>query len=303
MVYYRAIPMNHNTEIIMKQHTLGWLNGLVGVAIFSGSLPATRVAVQELSPLFVTSARACLAALLGGLLLWLLKQHRPQAAHMPALLLVSVGVVLGFPLLTAWALQYASSAHAIVFVGLLPLCTALFAVWRGGERPSWLFWLFALLGAGSVASYALINSDGAPWYSDALMFAAIVVCGMGYAEGAKLSRELGGWQVISWALLLSVPVMLPLVLWAWPAQISNIHAPAWWSLAYVSLFSMLIGFVFWYKGLAQGGIAAVGQLQLLQPFMGLALAAVLLNEPVNVAMVLVTVVAVMCVAGAKKFAV
>ena len=135
------------------------------------------------------------------------------------------------------------------------------------------------------------------------MFAAIVVCGMGYAEGAKLSRELGGWQVISWALLLSVPVMLPLVLWAWPAQISNIHAPAWWSLAYVSLFSMLIGFVFWYKGLAQGGIAAVGQLQLLQPFMGLALAAVLLNEPVNVAMVLVTVVAVMCVAGAKKFAV
>ena len=303
MVYYRAIPMNHNTEIIMKQHTLGWLNGLVGVAIFSGSLPATRVAVQELSPLFVTSARACLAALLGGLLLWLLKQHRPQAAHMLALLLVSVGVVLGFPLLTAWALQYASSAHAIVFVGLLPLCTALFAVWRGGERPSWLFWLFALLGAGSVASYALINSDGAPWYSDALMFAAIVVCGMGYAEGAKLSRELGGWQVISWALLLSVPVMLPLVLWAWPAQISNIHAPAWWSLAYVSLFSMLIGFVFWYKGLAQGGIAAVGQLQLLQPFMGLALAAVLLNEPVNVAMVLVTVVAVMCVAGAKKFAV
>ena len=303
MVYYRAIPMNHNTEIIMKQHTLGWLNGLVGVAIFSGSLPATRVAVQELSPLFVTSARACLAALLGGLLLWLLKQHRPQAAHMPALLLVSVGVVLGFPLLTAWALQYASSAHAIVFVGLLPLCTALFAVWRGGERPSWLFWLFALLGAGSVASYALINSDGAPWYSDALMFAAIVVCGMGYAEGAKLSRELGGWQVISWALLLSVPVMLPLVLWTWPAQIGDIHAPAWWSLAYVSLFSMLIGFVFWYKGLAQGGIAAVGQLQLLQPFMGLALAAVLLNEPVNVAMVLVTVVAVMCVAGAKKFAV
>ena len=221
---------------------------------------------------------------------------------MPALLLVSVGVVLGFPLLTAWALQYASSAHAIVFVGLLPLCTALFAVWRGGERPSWLFWLFALLGAGSVASYALINSDGAPWYSDALMFAAIVVCGMGYAEGAKLSRELGGWQVISWALLLSVPVMLPLVLWTWPAQISDIRAPAWWSLAYVSLFSMLIGFVFWYKGLAQGGIAAVGQLQLLQPFMGLALAALLLNEPVNFVMVLVTCVAVVCVAGAKKFA-
>ena len=294
--------MNHNGKNIMKQHTWGWLNGLVGVAIFSGSLPATRLAVQELSPLFVTSARALIAACLGGLLLWLLKQNRPQASQLPALLLVAMGVVLGFPLLTAWALQYASSAHAIVFVGLLPLCTSLLAVWRGGERPSWLFWLFALFGAGSVASYALINSDGAPWFSDALMFAAIVVCGMGYAEGAKLSRELGGWQVISWALLLSLPIMLPVALWTWPAQIEQVHAASWWGLAYVSLFSMLIGFVFWYKGLAQGGIAAVGQLQLLQPFMGLALAAALLNEPVNVAMVLVTVVAVVCVAGAKKFA-
>ena len=286
----------------MKQHTLGWINGFIGVAIFSGTLPATRVAVQQLPPLFVTSARACIAAVLGGLLLCLLKQTRPHAAQLRSLILVSMGVVLGFPLFTSLALQHASSAHMIVFVGLLPLSTALFAVWRGGERPKPLFWAFALVGAISVASYALLNSDGAPWYSDVLMLAAIVVCGMGYAEGAKLSRELGGWQVISWALLLSLPVILPLALWSWPSPIAPVHSNAWWSLAYVSVFSMLIGFVFWYQGLAQGGTAAVGQLQLLQPFMGLGLAALLLQEHIHPSMLVVTVVAVLCVAGAKRFA-
>ncbi|UOO88365.1 DMT family transporter [Vitreoscilla massiliensis] len=287
---------------MMKQHTLGWLNGMVGVAIFSGSLPATRVAVQQLSPWFVTGARACIAAALGALLLQLLQQARPQARQWASLGMVAIGVVLGFPLLTALALQHASSAHTIVFIGLLPLCTAMFAVWRGGERPSLWFWLFAVVGGASVAAYALMNSDGAPWYSDALMVAAIIVCGMGYAEGAKLSHALGGWQVISWALLLSVPIMLPLALWSWPDEVSAINANTWWGLAYVSLFSMLIGFVFWYKGLAQGGIAAVGQLQLLQPFMGLALAALLLGETVNFGMVVVTLFAVVCVAGAKRTA-
>ena len=286
----------------MKQHTLGWLNGLVGVAIFSGSLPATRVAVQQLSPWFVTGARACIAAALGAVLLRLLQQARPQARQWLSLVMVAIGVVLGFPLLTALALQHASSAHTIVFIGLLPLCTAMFAVWRGGERPTTGFWLFAIIGGFSVAAYAFVNSDGAPWYSDVLMVAAIIVCGMGYAEGAKLSHALGGWQVISWALLLSVPIMLPLALWSWPDNVVAVSAHTWWGLAYVSVFSMLIGFVFWYKGLAQGGIAAVGQLQLLQPFMGLALAALLLGEAVSTGMVLVTLLAVVCVAGAKRFA-
>ena len=133
------------------------------------------------------------------------------------------------------------------------------------------------------------------------MLAAIVVCGLGYAEGAKLSRTLGGWQVISWALVLSLPVMALLTIVYWPSTLSGIAAPAWLSLAYVSLFSMLIGFVFWYRGLAQGGIAAVGQLQLLQPFFGLALAWGLLHEAVTPAMLLVTVAVIACVAGARKF--
>ena len=134
------------------------------------------------------------------------------------------------------------------------------------------------------------------------MFAAIVVCGLGYAEGAKLSRTLGGWQVISWALVLSLPGMLPLALFLMPPSLASIGTPAWIGLAYVSLFSMLIGFVFWYRGLAQGGIASVGQLQLLQPFFGLALAATLLHEPVTWVMFAVTVGVILCVIGARRFA-
>ncbi|HMN81751.1 MAG TPA: DMT family transporter, partial [Burkholderiaceae bacterium] len=137
---------------------------------------------------------------------------------------------------------------------------------------------------------------------DLLMLAAIIVCGLGYAEGARLSRQLGGWQVISWALVLSLPVMLPLALLTMPASFDDAGTAAWLGLAYVSLFSMLIGFVFWYRGLAQGGIAAVGQLQLLQPFLGLGLAALLLHETVSWTMLLVTLGAVACVAGTRRFA-
>jgi drug/metabolite transporter (DMT)-like permease len=217
-------------------------------------------------------------------------------------LIVALGVVLGFPLLTALALQHVTSAHSIVFVGLLPLATAIFAVLRGGERPRPVFWIFSILGSALVVGFALAQGLTASPTGDLLMLAAILACGLGYAEGAKLSRTLGGWQVICWALVLSLPVMAMLSLWLAPASFSIISLSAWVCLGYVSLFSMLIGFVFWYRGLAQGGIAAVGQLQLLQPFFGLALAATLLHEHVSVGMLAVTLGVILCVAGAKKFA-
>jgi Permeases of the drug/metabolite transporter (DMT) superfamily len=286
----------------MDEPARGWVNGFVGVVIFAGSLPATRAAVADLDPLFLTATRASLAALLGALLLAGLRARRPDRADLPALVRVAFGVVLGFPLLTALALQQVPSAHAIVFVGLLPLCTAVFGVLCGGERPRPAFWLLALLGSVFVVTYTVRGGIDVSPRSDLLMLAAIVVCGLGYAEGARLTRKLGGWQVISWALLLSAPVMLPLALWRMPASFTQVHAPAWLGLAYVSIFSMLLGFVFWYRGLAQGGIAAVGQLQLLQPFLGLALAAGLLHEPVSWSMLLSTLGAVVCVAGAKRFA-
>lgn len=295
--------MNDISIVPAKQlNANGWLNGFIGVLLFSGSLPATKLAILGFSPLFLTFARATIAGLLALAALTIFKQKRPNRNQIVPLIIVALGVVLGYPLLSAWALQHITSAHSIVFVGLLPLATALFGVWRGGERPKPLFWLFSIAGSLLVIGYAVAQGLTASPVGDLLMLAAIIMCGLGYAEGAKLSKTLGGWQVISWALLLSLPVMLPLSFIFTPASFENIDAGAWISLAYVSLFSMFIGFVFWYKGLAQGGVASVGQLQLLQPFFGLALAAFILREPVSWGMLLVTIGVIACVAGSKRFA-
>jgi drug/metabolite transporter (DMT)-like permease len=287
----------HTTE----KTASGWLNGFIGVLIFSGSLPATRVAVLEFDPVFLTVARASIAALLALCMLLLFNEKRPAKSQLLSLAIVALGVVLGFPLLTALALQHVTSAHSIVFVGLLPLATAAFGVWRGGERPRPVFWFFSVLGSLLVVGFAVSQGLTASPAGDILMLLAILACGLGYAEGAKLSRTLGGWQVISWALVLSLPVMVPLTWFLTPPSLSGITPTAWISLAYVSLFSMFLGFVFWYRGLAQGGIAAVGQLQLLQPFFGLALAATLLHEQVSLGMLGVTVAVILCVIGARKF--
>ncbi|MBX9453448.1 MAG: DMT family transporter [Mesorhizobium sp.] len=286
----------------MKAETAGWGSGLLGVIIFSGSLPATRVAIGGFSPLFLTSARAVIAALLGLALLVALRQKRPARSDLGSLAVVALGVVVGFPLLTALALQHISAARSIVFIGLLPLCTAIFGVLRGGERPKPAFWLFSIAGSALVAGFALSESGNGSLTGDLLMIGAILLCGLGYADGATLSRRLGGWQVISWALLLSLPVMAVLALATLPDTLADVQMPAWIGLAYVSVFSMLVGFVFWYRGLALGGISGVGQLQLLQPFFGLALAGLLLGEPVAWSMIAVTALVVLCVAGAKRFA-
>lgn len=286
----------------MDRRADGWGSGLLGVIIFSGSLPATRVAVGDFSPLFLTSARAVIAALLGAVFLVMMRQVRPGRRDLGSVAVVAAGVVVGFPLLTALALQQITAARSIVFVGLLPLATALFGVVRGGERPRPMFWLFSGVGAATVASFALLSSGAGSLYGDLLMLSAILLCGLGYAEGATLSRRLGGWQVISWALLLALPVMAIIAIITMPGSWSEISGQAWLGLAYVSIFSMLIGFVFWYRGLALGGIAGVGQLQLLQPFIGLALAGLVLHEPVAWTMIAATSLVVLCVLGAKRFA-
>jgi drug/metabolite transporter (DMT)-like permease len=260
------------------------------------------VAVFGFSPLFLTSARALIAALLGATLLLLLRQVRPERRDLGSLAIIALGVVIGFPLLTALALQHITSAHSIVFIGLLPLVTAIFGVVRGDERPKALFWLFSCLGSATVVAFALLSGGSGSVIGDLLMVAAIVLCGLGYAEGAKLSRRLGGWQVISWALVLAAPLMLALTIMTVPTSFHGVEVPAWLGLAYVSIFSMLVGFVFWYRGLALGGIASVGQLQLLQPFFGLALAGLLLGEPVAWTMIAATGVIVLCVAFARRFA-
>ncbi|WP_180106037.1 MULTISPECIES: DMT family transporter [unclassified Acinetobacter] len=287
----------------LKEVHQGWLNGFIGVVIFAGSMPATRVAVQGFSPEFLTRARACIAAILALILLFVLKQPKPSMLQIKSLCIVSTGVVIGFPLFTALALQTETAAHSLIFVALLPLATAFFAVLRAKEIPKNAFWLFASAGSALVIFF-MLHQSGVKGISlgDIYMIIAVLLCGLGYAEGGVLSRALGGWQVICWALIIALPLMLPLCWLYFPNDFQHIPLSAYIGLAYVSLFSMLIGFFFWYKGLALGGIAKVGQIQLVQPFIGLMLCAVLLNEQISLLMIAVSLAVVSCVVLAKKYA-
>ena len=281
----------------------GWINGLIGVVIFAGSMPATRVAVQGFSPEFLTGARACIAAILALILLLVLKQPRPSRQQLKSLCITSLGVVIGFPLFSALALQTETAAHSSIFVALLPIATAFFAVLRAKEMPKRAFWLYACIGSALIIFFMLQQSGlNGISIGDLYMIIAVLLCGLGYAEGGVLSRTLGGWQVICWALVIALPLMIPLFWLYLPSSFHGIPASAYIGLAYVSLFSMLIGFFFWYKGLALGGIAKIGQIQLIQPFIGLVFCAVLLNEHISLVMIVVSLAVVSCVVMAKKHA-
>ncbi|MBB1150500.1 MULTISPECIES: DMT family transporter [unclassified Myroides] len=280
----------------------GWINGFIGVLLFSGSMPATKVAVLSLDPIFVTLVRALVAAVLAGIFLYYTKASFPTKLESKSIILIAGGAVIGFPLLSSLALQHMTAARSLVFVGTLPLSTAIFAVLRGKEKPKPLFWLFALLGSGLVVAFAYAQQATSSITGDLLMLAAIILCGLAYAEGAVLTKSMGGSQVISWAIIYALPILLPCLFFFLPPSLHAIQTDTWVSLLYLGTMSMFTGFIFWYKGLAQGGIATVGQLQLLQPFFGLALAALFLNESVSVGMIGVTLGVVLSVAASKKFA-
>lgn len=280
----RGVPLSARiaTKPGLSDETAGMLLGLAGVAIFSLTLPATRLAVAELPPVFVALGRAVAAALLAvAWLLWQRLPFPPRAALAP-LAAVAVGCVIGFPWLTSIALQTLPASHGAVLVGILPLATAAFSALRGNEKPSPGFWVMAFAGSALVIGFALHQSGGSFHRADVLMFAAVLLAAVGYTEGARLAQSMGGPQVISWALVLSVPLLVPLLLvLAWPqaGTIAQASGKAWLAFAYVAAFSMYIGFFFWYAGMARGGIARVGQVQLVQPFMSLAGAWLILGEP------------------------
>jgi drug/metabolite transporter (DMT)-like permease len=287
----------------MKNRDHGLMLGLIGVVIFSGSLPATRAAVTGFEPVFLTAARALLATVGAVIALALFSSERPLRSELPSLLVVAAAVVVGYPLLSGIAMTEITSARGLLFTGLLPLSTASWAMVRGGERPHPAFWLFAIAGSGLLATYALLNGGAeGVLTADSLMLVAIVVCGLGYAEGAVLSRRLGGWQVICWALVIAAPIMAAVAVFTWPAGWPSFDSSAWLGLAYIALFSMLIGFFFWYRALAIGGSSRVGQLQLLQPLIGMGLSAVLLQERVAWPLVATAVGVLGCVAGARRAA-
>lgn len=279
-----------------------WIYGGIGVLIFAGSLPMTQLAVNQLNPWLVTGLRGVIAGAIALILLKTRQQPIPTGKQWKILAVIAAGVVLGFPLLTALALQYVSSAHSVVFLGLLPLCTSLFSALREKHIPGPLFWCFAVVGSACVVGYAISQITATSLVGDALMLAAIITCGLGYAEGAALSRKLGGWQVICWALVVSLPVLLPLTVVLLPAaHLQNIHFSTIAGLVYVTLFSMLIGFFFWYQGLALGDTAKISQLQLLQPFIALGLSALIMGDTINSGMLMACVGALLCVVGIRRY--
>ncbi len=265
----------------MNDELKGMLLGIVGVTIFSVTLPATRIAVTDLDPVIVGLGRAVVAAAVAAVILAVRRQPLPERRHWGRLVVVALGVVLGFPLFSAIAMVSVPAAHGGVVMGALPLATTAAAAALCNERPSAGFWALALLGGAVVIAFAALKGAGGLVAGDGWLLLAVAAAGVGYAVGGELSRTLCGWQVICWALVVSLPFTLPVM--AWHMDGVNWGAPArvWAAFLYVALFSQLIAFFAWNRGLALGGVARVSQVQLLQVFMTLAASALLLGENID----------------------
>ncbi len=283
----------------LSNETRGMLLGLIGVIAFSLTLPATRAAVASLDPLFVSAGRATVAALLAAIYLYTGNHRRPTRSEFTGLLIVATGVAFGFPFFTAWAMKYTSASHGGVVLGVLPLATALAGTFFSHERPSRGFWIAALIGSAVVVAFSLLRSHGALQLADLALLAAVVFSAVGYAQGAQLAKTLGGLQVISWALVIALPFnIFPTILLAPPTF--NLPASVWIGFVYVSVISQYLGFLPWYKGLALGGTARVGQTQLLQPFFTLFAAALLLGEAIDAMTIAFAVLVLVIVAIGKN---
>jgi drug/metabolite transporter (DMT)-like permease len=258
------------------------LLGLTGVVIFGLTLPATRLAVADFNPLFVTAGRSLVAAGLAALALLWARPPPPLRREWPRLAAFAAFSIIGFPLLMAIAMQHAPASHGAVVLAVLPLLTAMAGALVGGERPSLGFWACGVAGTGSVLAYSLLagGASGDLHWADLLLAASAVSAAMAYGLGGDMARRIGGWEVISWALVFSAPIMLALVLLTGPINWAA-SPSAWAGFLYVSVFSMFLGFFAWNKGMAMGGIARIGQIQLLQPFVALAASAALLGETVG----------------------
>lgn len=262
-----------------------WL-GLLGVTIFAMTLPMTRLAVgtpdaPQMSGVFIALGRAVVAAALSAAFLLATRAPLPRREDWPALAITSAGVVFGFPLLTSIAMRYVQAVHASVIVGLLPLATAAMGAWLHRQRPSAGFWICAALGSVLVVGFAVLKGGtGAGLHAaDLLLLAAIACAAVGYAWGARLSQRMRAEHVICWALVISLPLTLPLAWWSVPR--TPLPASAWWGFGYVAVFSMWLGFFAWYRGLAMGGTVRVSQVQLVQPFLSMVFAVPLLGETLD----------------------
>lgn len=269
---------------------------------FSFTLPFTRVAVEDLDPLLVGGGRAVIAALLAAAVLLAARAPRPNTSQWWRLAIVATGVVAGFPLLTSFALQTVPASHGAVVIGLLPAATAVAAVLRAGERPSARFWVASLAGASAAVGFVLLDAGGFSGLGagDLLLLGAVVLAAFGYAEGGLLARELGAWQTICWALVLALPAMLIPTGMGLSAGFPDASPAAWLAFGYLAVISMFLGFFAWYRGLGIGPISAISQIQLVQPFLTLAWAALLLGEAFTLANGIGAVVIVVCAGAAVR---
>ena len=266
----------------MNKETKGMLIGFIGILIFSLTLPVSKIAVLSFNPYFIAFGRATLAGLVALAYLLYKKEPIPSKVDFLKFVVIALGVVFGFPIFTTIAMIEGSSSHGAVILGMMPLATTVIGVIRFKERPSLGFWLVSLLGAALVVVYALLKSSGDFTYIDGLLVAGGICACVGYVEGGELSRKLNPRVVISWALVISLPITIVMSYFTFDMQYVDAGSMAWIILIYLSSFPMFIGFFFWYEGLAIGGIARVSQVQLIQPFCTLVAASILLGDPLTI---------------------
>jgi drug/metabolite transporter (DMT)-like permease len=284
------------TSRSLSRDHFGLLLGFIGVAVFGGTLPATRIAVSAIDPLALTAMRTAIAGLCALALLLVLRRPLPPRQLWPELAIVMLCVSVLFPLLMSLALLTVDASHGGVVLGILPIATALVAVIITHERPRTLFWIASLVGAALVVAFALRQGGGALSIGDLLLFGAVVTSAIGYGYSGRLTAQMPGWEVISWVLVMALPIALPAVALTIPADLTAIPFKPWLALMYVAVFSQWIGFFAWNAGMAIGGIARVSQVQLLQPFVTFALASWLNGETITLQIVLFATAVVVTVA-------
>jgi len=286
----------------MTSRRAGLLWGLLGVLAFSFTVPFTRVAVGGLDPLFIGAGRAVVAAALAAIALGATRQPLPRGRQWVRLAVIAGGIVVGFPLLTSFALTTVPATHGAVVIALLPAATAVMAVIRGRERPPLSFWILAGIGAIAAVGFASMQGGGFAGLqpADLLLFGAVIAATVGYAEGGLLSRELGSWQTVSWALIVAAPLMIVLAAVSVSREPPHADPIEWAAFAYLAVVSMFLGFFAWYRGLAIGPMAQVSQVQLVQPVLTILWAAVLLGEELTLPIVLGGAAVILCAAVAVR---
>jgi drug/metabolite transporter (DMT)-like permease len=292
-----SLSLSHPSS---SRERLGLLLGFVGMAIFGGTLPATRIAVSAIDPIALTSLRTAIAGLCSLALLLMLRRPLPPRALWPQLGVTMLCVSILFPFLMALAVQTVDASHGGVVLGILPIATALVAVAITHERPRPLFWIASVAGAALVIAFALRQGGGTLSAGDLLLFAAVAVSSIGYAFSGRLTSQMPGWEVISWVLVMALPVSLPAAALTMPADITHIAAKPWLALLYVAVFSQWVGFFAWNAGMAIGGIARVSQVQLLQPFVTFALASFFNGETITLQILLFAAAVVATVAVSTR---